>query len=373
VENRSDEERNRQEGGQEGGEEGRQEGRKEREIDPGCVLKRARRTGFKDANGSGPPGPLLRLGQCLQGFERILLFEEGDAEGFAHAEEERFELEAKVLGGGFVGGFESGGEVIGLTGAEQETAHGFERAGAETEGEGGGFEIGKRHVGGDVAQARIGEHIFEGAVVVIAHESAAGGAEKLAGGVAVVDGEKGSAMQRGGHLSECGFEADGEFEPVLVVVRSEVGAQGFEVGEPLRRGLGSFDELEGIAIAGDEHEMGFGAAQADGVDGEGVEEFIREDDAGERGGQSGVGGAAGVEGEVRKLRERFAHFAAAGAPFDDGEVVRGFECGAELGEGGGDEAAEDGLELGGGVEVALTAEGIALRVRVIAAAGVVEG
>jgi len=299
-------------------------------------------------------------------------FEEGDAEGLAHGEEQGFELEAEALGGGFVGGGEGRGELIGLAGAEEEAGHGFEGARAEAERAGGGFEIREGHVGGDVAEAGFGEHIVEGVMAAIAHESAARGAEDFAGGVAVVDGEDGSGAQRGGHLSESGVEADGEFEPVFVVVRGEVRAEVFEVGEPVGRGFGAFDEREGRAVGGDEHEAGFGAAEADGVDGEGVEEFIGEDDAGELGGERGVRGAAGVEGEVRELREGLAHFAAAGAPLDDGEVFVRRESGAELREGGGDEAAEDGLELGGGVEVAVAAEGIARGVCVEAGAGVIE-
>lgn len=223
-------------------------------------------------------------------------------------------------------------------------------------------------MGGDVLKAGIAQNIFEGLMAAVAHEGAAGEAHDLALGVAVVDGDQGTALKRRSHALERGAEAHGKFDGDVGAV-FEVRGKRIKVRMPfVIDGLGGLPDECAIAKI-DAKKKEVVAANGGDVDREGIEEFVGEDNAGEG---SGVLGGARVDGDVAKCVEVGREFSAAGAPFGDGESRRAAAASVMRADTGGDEAAEDGLELRGGEEVALRAEGVA-RGAVVAVLGVIEG
>jgi len=251
--------------------------------------------------------------------------ESEDAEGLAHAEEESLELKAELSGGGLIGGGEGGGELIGFASAEKEAGHVFERLREQAESGRAFLQMSERNMRGDVLEAGIAKDIVEGLMAAIAHESAAGEADDFTGGVAVVDGDDGTGMKRGGHAVKGRAETDGELdEEVRAVI--EAGGERIEVVAPF--GGDGFGGLpgEGVVEKGHAHKESLAAADGCDVNGEGIEEFVGEDDAGEGG---GIIDSGGVDGEVMEVREVRGEFGAAGAPIGDGEGIGMAEAGAE--------------------------------------------
>ena len=72
------------------------------------------------------------------------------------------------------------------------------------------FECRERHVGGDVALARIFQHRLAGLVAAVAHQRSARKPGGLASGVAVIDGEDQPALEMAGYFLAAAFH--GEFK-----------------------------------------------------------------------------------------------------------------------------------------------------------------
>jgi hypothetical protein len=93
-----------------------------------------------------------------------------DAEGFAHAEEQRFQLHSQALGVRIVPGGQCFLEFVGLAGLEQKLRLCLQTQRRQTQLLAPLLEGAEIHVGGDVAVSRIGKHIFESLMPRVAHQ-----------------------------------------------------------------------------------------------------------------------------------------------------------------------------------------------------------
>ena len=163
---------------------------------------------------------------------------------------------------------------------------------------GGPFgEVGEVHVGGEILAA--GVEVDVGAVEPLLEEVGADGAVGAAmveagGGGAVVDGEEPAGFP-GGHPAG---------EPVAVgVVDFDFLAVGMGVGEGggIGQRRGGEEDFAGRGVEGDsDFAPAFGGV-AEAADGEGVDQFVREDDRVSAGGAEGGGGVFVPDGALAEL------------------------------------------------------------------------
>lgn len=327
----------------------------------------------------------------------------GSGRGAGPADFEDVEAGAEVAGvGEGLELAEEGGVGIAFHGEEEVAgdggepgALGLEGLGTATEGGGGIRGGGEIDVGGDVGFAGSGERIFGGAVFGEGAEGAgdAVGVVVIFGRVAVVGPEEEAV----GEGSEEGAEEIGE-------AGADFGAVAF--GEFTGRAavkLGAGLPTEAAVLSGDEEFSPFAAGAFDDVEGEGVEDFVAESDAGKGRGKivggddeadvseagegfflgsleagEGLGdgvfeGGGGRGGEGEDFAEDVGgEGAVVGSGFDDTPFFRGTGVFPPAEETAGDEAAEEGADADTGVEVAAAAY-LAGFAGVVAVVRVVEG
>jgi len=149
--------------------------------------------------------------------------EELDSEGFAHSEEEGFELHAAAEGVFAFG--EDAGELVGLAGGKEGLGECFKFLKREAARGGALFERGEVDVGGDVASAGIAENVFARGVAAVAHQRAGGEAHGFGASVAVVDGEDEAGAERTGDAIDPGESVEVHFITTAFFGRREVTAE----------------------------------------------------------------------------------------------------------------------------------------------------